>query len=121
MFIYHQRCGDLVDPGGLLLGTGYSGSPSGKNDPAKQCIPDVGPIPAGYYTIGPSFDAMDTGPLSMNLEPDPENEMCNRSGFRMHGDSIQAPGTASKGCIIMSHPVRETVDASMDRRLLVMP
>jgi hypothetical protein len=37
----------------------------------------------------------------------------------MHGDSLSDPGTASRGCIIVSCGVRERVWESGDRELLV--
>jgi hypothetical protein len=116
---YHQSNGELYDSAGDLIGTGYSGSPIGKNDPADQDIADVGPIPCGDYTIGEPFNAVDTGPYSMDLSPAPTNEMFGRSGFRMHGDSIAHPGCASEGCVIMPPEVRQAVWQSGDHALVV--
>jgi hypothetical protein len=39
-----------------VIATGYSGIGDGKNDPTKQCIEDVGPIPRGDYKIGDAVD-----------------------------------------------------------------
>jgi hypothetical protein len=39
-----------------VIATGYSGMGEGKNDPTKQCIGDVGPIPRGDYKIGDATD-----------------------------------------------------------------
>jgi hypothetical protein len=44
-----------------------------------------------------------------------------RSGFLMHGDSIEHPGEASKGCIIMPHDTRVKVWTSGDTDLQVVP
>jgi hypothetical protein len=102
------------------IGQGYSGAePCGKNDPRMQGIPDVGPIPRGFYTIGIPYDSRDHGPHVMRLLPDAENTMFGRSEFLMHGDSLERPGQASKGCIIMPPAVREFVSASGDIRLQV--
>jgi hypothetical protein len=120
MWTYEQTTGNLESAAGTVIATGYSGSPAGKNDPSKQNIPDVGPIPQGEYSIGAPFDADDTGPYSMDLTPAATNVMFGRSGFRMHGDSIAHPGTASEGCIIMPRTAREQVWASGDHTLTVV-
>ena len=99
---------------------GYSGAPEGKNNPAKQSVPMVGPIPQGTYVIGTPFDSPEHGPHAMHLSPDPANDMFGRSGFLMHGDSIEHPGCASEGCIIMPRDVREQVSASPDKLLAVL-
>lgn len=124
MFFYSQTTGTLsqtVDTLKTVLGTGYSGAePTGKNDPLMQSVPDIGPIPQGFYTIGIPFDSPEHGPHAMHLLPDAENRMYGRSGFLMHGDSIEHPGCASEGCIIMARPIREKVSASGDIRLQVI-
>jgi hypothetical protein len=91
------------------IGVGYSGSLSGggRNDPSKQCERDVGPIPRGLYTIGPPGPG--PSPYSLRLTPDPSNDMCGRSHFLIHGDSISHPGNASDGCIILSRTEREAI------------
>lgn len=119
MFTYHQASGCL-DHDGLIVGVGYSGSPAGKNQPSKQSIPDVGPIPQGCYLIGPAFDSLWHGPHVMRLTPDPTNEMFGRSEFLIHGDSADHPGAASEGCIVMDRDVRYKVSASADNRLTVI-
>jgi hypothetical protein len=116
---YHQQTGELRDASGTSIGTGYSGSPAGKNDPSKQDIPDVGPIPRGEYTIGEPFDSPTHGPYAMHLTPAAGNVMFGRSGFLMHGDSVEHPGAASEGCIIMSPAVRHSLWLSSDHALTV--
>jgi hypothetical protein len=120
MWTYHQTTGELYDAAGTLIGTGYSGSPAGKNDPEKQSIPDVGPIPRGTYTIGEPFDSSSHGPYAMHLTPNPANEMFGRDGFLMHGDSAEHPGAASEGCIIMPPAVRHAVWQGGDHALTVV-
>jgi hypothetical protein len=39
----------------------------------------------------------------------------------VHGDSREAPGAASHGCIIMAREVREEMIDSPDKQLLVVP
>jgi len=53
------------------------------------------------------------------LSPHPDNEMFGRGSFRIHGDSIKNPGTASHGCIIAPRSVREKIIAGTDKKLIV--
>jgi len=119
MWTYKQSSG-VLDYDGAIVGVGYSGAPDGKNDPLMQDVPRVGPIPRGLYTISVPFDSPSHGPCAMHLIPDAGNEMFGRSGFLMHGDSIERPGCASEGCIIMQRAVRDRVAGSADKRLLVV-
>lgn len=117
---YHQASG-VLDHDGVIVGVGYSGSPVSRNNPAMQNVRDVGPIPCGEYSIGQAFTHPEKGPLVMRLTPDPANEMFGRAGFELHGDSIAEPGTASEGCMVQAHEVREAVALSTDKRLTVTP
>ena len=118
---YHQASGALEDPTGLIVGTGYSGAPPlGRNNPSMQNVRMIGPIPKGTYTIGQPFDSADHGPHAMHLTQDTANEMFGRDGFLMHGDSIEHPGCASEGCIIMARPIRDLVSESSDKTLTVV-
>lgn len=120
MWSYHQSSGALYDAAGLHIATGYSGAPAGKNDPTKQDIPKVGPIPRGLYTIGVPFASATHGPFAIHLTPGPGNEMHGRDGFLCHGDSKEHPGAASEGCIILQRAIREQVWSSGDHRLRVV-
>jgi hypothetical protein len=120
-FTYHQSTGELYY-GNNLIGIGYSGMPPrGKNNPAAQDQHNVGPIPQGWYSIGPPHDTASHGPFVMALTPDANNKMFGRAGFLMHSDSISHPGHASEGCIVISTEVRRNVWDSGDRRLNVVP
>lgn len=119
MWTYNQRTGELSSADGVLA-TGYSGAPGAKNDPEKQDLTNVGPIPRGTYTVGVPFTSDAHGPWAMRLTPDPTNEMYGRAGFLMHGDSVEHPGAASEGCIIMPRDVRKTVWNSDDHQLVVI-
>ena len=116
---YSQKTGDLSHDG-KIVGSGYAGFGEGVNNPADQAIPDVGPIPRGFYTIGPAFTHPAAGPMTMRLTPQPGTDTFGRSGFLMHGDTASMDHTASHGCIIQNRSVRATVAVSDDRTLEVV-
>ena len=128
MWVFEQRSGQLLHDG-VVVGRGYSGLDDGdgvpepgegKNDPATQDQRSVGPIPRGRWTIGPAFFHETKGPLVMRLIPAPTTQTFGRSGFLVHGDSRLTPGTASLGCIVLPHDVREQIAESVDRDLEVV-
>lgn len=122
MWIYAQKSGHLFRDGSLVA-TGYSGSMHGKNCPELEGIRSVGPIPRGKWLIaGPPVTSPRTGPITLTLIPQFGTELFGRDGssFRMHGDSIAEPGTASEGCIVMPPTTRQAVWDSGDRQLLVI-
>jgi hypothetical protein len=107
--------------GSRLLGSGYSGSGAGKNDPALDFIPNVGPIPIGKWLLVGLEERGDLHPPVIRLAPAPGTETFHRGGFLIHGDSIAHPGEASHGCIILPHEVREAIWNSGIRELEVIP
>ena len=120
MWTYAQKTGALLR-NGHTAATGYSGFDNGKNNPAMQAVPNVGPVPQGSWTIvGPPFNSPDHGPYVLRLEPSVGTNLFGRSGFLMHGDSIEARGCASRGCIILPRAVRELVWQSGDTVLEVV-
>lgn len=119
MFVYNQTTGTLYH-GSLLLGTGYAGNGEWKNKPAAQTVEGHGPLPVGFYTIGPVHDDPKLGPCVMALTPDAGNQMFGRSAFFLHGDEIAHPGDGSDGCIVQPRVTRSTVALSSDRRLQVI-
>lgn len=120
MYTYSQSTGELAQDG-QHLATGYSGRDSGLNNPGAQQQVGVGPLPQGLYTIGPAYDNPHTGPITLNLEPDPANQMFGRSLFRIHGDTAAMNHTASDGCIILPKVVRLAINAGLaqDNQLTV--
>ena len=100
---------------------GYSGAGLGKNNPAMADAVGVGPIPCGEWSIDGVENGGPTGPFTIILSPEPGTDTMGRSQFRIHGDSIQNPGTASHGCIILPRPEREAIWGSGDRTLSVTP
>ena len=119
MWIYEQATGRLLHDG-KLIAVGYSGFGPGKNSPAKQRERGIGPIPAGHWRLGPTFDSEGHGPLCCRLVPCHGTETFGRDGFLCYGDSRSHPGQASRGCIIMPHDVREQMARSTDRDLQVV-
>lgn len=119
MWIYSQRLGELSHDDELVA-YGYSGAGEHKNRPESQHLKQLGPLPQGIYTIGRPYDSKLRGPFCLPLTPDPKNQMFGRSAFLMHGDSKKAPGSASKGCIILARHVRERVWKSGDNTLKVV-
>jgi hypothetical protein len=117
MLTYSQSTGDMFDDAGTLIGQGYSGIGEGLNNPAKQDVQGVGPLPQGSYTIGAPFDDPTTGPYSMRLEPAIGNNMFGRSAFLIHGDTISNDHTASHGCIVMARAFREKIWSDGDHAL----
>lgn len=124
MITYSQSTGELRDATGKLLATGYAGgncghNPEGKNNPAMQDVRAVGPLPQGTYALGAPVAQSHLGPYAIPLIPDPANTMFWRGDFYLHGDSIQNPGNASEGCIILPRSVREEVVASGEPIIVV--
>jgi hypothetical protein len=120
MWTFIQQTGYLLDAAGQLFYQGYSGNGDGKNNPAMQAVPNIGPLPCGSYIIGEPEDSPRTGPYTLPLISDPANEMFGRSLFRIHGDNIAAPGTASDGCIVVNQPYRTQIWESGDHQLSVV-
>ncbi len=125
MWTFQNGTGRLYSPVQVLIETGYAGGDKGLhkegiNNPAYQYTKDIGPLPVGWYTIGTPVEGTHLGPLAIPLTPDPANDMRGRADFFVHGDHIGAPGTASDGCIIMSHATRQLINQSNDKRLHVI-
>jgi len=118
-WIYDQSSGTLSRNGALVPGAlGYAGAGVHKNRPASQNLPNRGPIPRGAWTIGGYTNSK--GPLTITLTAKAGTNTFGRSAFRIHGDSIQSPGTASEGCIIMPYSIRAMIITSGDHDLEVV-
>lgn len=108
---------------GECLAHGYSGHEGGLNNPDVQKFAGVGPIPQGTWFIsGPPEDSLTMGPFALELVPAPSTVTFGRTGFFIHGDSVEHPGAqvASHGCIILPRKVREAIWESGDRTLFVV-
>jgi hypothetical protein len=117
---YNQANGALSHQGQLVTSDGYSGFGLGKNNPSLQGEPNVGPIPVGSYAIGDEIQSELLGPVALPLEPLAGTDTLGRGGFWIHGDSIQHPGSASHGCVILPRPVRLGISQSDDKVLQVV-
>ena|ERR1700722_8423685 len=117
---YAQKSGALSRDGAAEA-TGYSGNTTGLNNPARQNVVGVGPVPRGAYRIGPPHHPIDhLGPNALPLYPAPTNMMGGRSGFFIHGDNSRGNHSASNGCIILGPSVREAIVDSKDTELVVV-
>jgi len=97
----------------------YAGRPGFKNDSAYECVKGKGPLPRGTYTIGAAFYHHKTKAYTMRLTPYPENPMCGRDGFMIHGNSGAHPLSASDGCIILDFRYRKIINENRDKILVV--
>jgi hypothetical protein len=122
---YDQSSGALSRDG-VPVSNGYSGNGRGKNNPSLQGVVGIGPIPAGRWRVVEKYDSANVGPYALVLHAqdaspgDDRHDATGRGAFRIHGDSIRAPGTASKGCIILPRRARELIWSSGDRELEVV-
>lgn len=103
---YEQSTGRLYY-GSELVETGYSGSLTNKNNPNRQHVKGMGPIPRGTYRI--AGHSTSKGPMTIILEQT-SGDTFGRSAFRIHGERVDKPaGFASEGCIIMSRATRRRI------------
>lgn len=117
MFQFTQSTGVFIN----IYAKGYSGSGLGKNNPALQEHKSLGPLPVGKYFMevikdseGKWTDYEGKKVPVIRLTPFPQNQMFGRAGFLIHGDSINAPGTASLGCVIENHDDRVRIATAVD-------
>ena len=122
MWTYKQSTGAVTRADGVVIGDGYSGNGPGYNNPLSEDHIDVGPIPAGQWTIGPFFDDPGgKGPIVAHLTACKGTETFGRTGFMIHGDNAAMNHTASEGCIILRRPLRQQIADSGDSSLEVIP
>lgn len=125
MWTYDQSSGELRKDG-ALFSLGYSGKGRGKNNPALQGMQGLGPIPRGDWHMVRVYNSANVGPYAIELhaidaKPDDDtHQPTGRGAFRVHGDSIKNPGSASNGCIILPRNVRERMWKSNDHLLRVI-
>ncbi len=108
MLKYKQKTGELFhleDGKWILIGTGYAGHGEGLNNHAKEAVANLGPIPCGLWSVSFPFDHPTKGPLCFRYVP--LTYKGPRSGFLMHGDNSQMNHSASDGCTVFPHAVRQ--------------
>lgn len=125
MWTYSQSTGQMTNPDGNVVATGYAGgncgnNPEGINNTDMQDQPCIGPLPQGTYTFGQPVPQSHLGPFAIPLIPDSSNEMFGRSSFYCHGDTPEMNQSASEGCIIMPRNIRNAMWASSDHSLEVV-
>jgi Protein of unknown function (DUF2778) len=116
---YEQSTGRLYHDA-TFIELGYSGKGAGKNNPSKEGVSNIGPIPRGTYRIGAPFTHRHAGGNVLRLTPINGTHTYGRDGFLIHGDSIAQPGAASNGCIIERSTVRTQIWNSGDHTLEVV-
>ena len=125
MWQWDQSAGELTR-NGTFISRGYSGKGRGKNNPSLENVAGVGPVPTGLWEIKAPYNSRNVGPYALPIyavDATPNNDIhdkTGRSAFRIHGDKISAPGTASRGCIILPRNCREKIWKSGDHQLLVV-
>ena len=120
MFKYIQSTGQLFhqeDGKWVLIGTGYSGHDDGLNNHAMENVSNVGPIPAGLWSISPPYDDEHLGTLCFRYVA--LTYMGPRYSFRLHGDNKELNHTASDGCTIFDHATRQKIADLKPKYLLV--
>lgn len=120
MFKYKQTTGELsqlVDGAWVSLGHGYSGNGVGLNTHSDEAVPNVGPCPSALWAISYPYDHPSKGPLCFRLTP--LTYRGTRNAFMIHGDNAQLNHTASDGCIILAHDLRQKLADTKAQYLLV--
>ncbi|HDR2893769.1 TPA: DUF2778 domain-containing protein [Enterobacter asburiae] len=104
-WLYKQSTGELYK-NGKLIATGYSGVLTNKNNPDREQVKGMGPIPRGTWRIGSTGTSK--GSLTITLIHVTGNSYGrDMHTFRVHDDKRHGiPGFASEGCIIINHAAR---------------
>ena len=121
MLFYNRQAVILADEAGDVIADGlFAVMNLGKNNHAMQEVHNVGPLPAGVYTIGqlmihpPGDPLRHLGPC-MSLTPDPGNVMFGRGGFFFHLDNPLHPGSSSNGCVVAQNTADSTGYVKLQR------
>lgn len=114
---YKQSTGELFH-NGRFIEKGYSGRMTNKNNPDRQQVKGLGPLPQGTYRIAGKTSSK--GPMTIVLVQT-SGESFGRNAFRIHGEKVYGvPGWASEGCIIMGPSTRRRIIDSNDNILEVI-
>lgn len=116
---YDQRTGN-IDVRNTFVGSGYSGHGIGLDNPDKEDMQNIGPIPRGEWHIVRWDDHHgEKGPQVAVLEP-VGHDAHGRTEFLVHGDNAAANHTASHGCIAANRNIRDAMRASGETQLMVV-
>ena len=88
------------------------------NNPAKEKEKNVGPIPAGAYTLGKPREYKGMKDC-FDLTPDGHKAQ-GRTEFLIHGDNKKMDNSASEGCIILGPEIRKKIADSGVTKLKVV-
>ncbi len=114
---YKQSTGELFYNGNFIE-KGYSGRMTNKNNPDRQQVKGLGPLPRGTYRI--AGQTRSKGPMTIVLSQ-VSGDTFGRNSFRIHGERVQGvPGWASEGCIIVGPGTRRRILDSNDTVLEVI-
>lgn len=119
MITFNVKAGTITLLGVLSTGI-YSGHGDGLNNPDMEQDRGIGPIPRGVWTIGTWEDDPHLGPCVARLAPAGSTEAFGRSGFFIHGDNARMNHSASDGCIIVPHDLRERMKTSGEMQITVV-
>jgi hypothetical protein len=130
MWKFVIKTGNIYDPKGVKVWTGYSGGNGGKNpeavnNPLMVSVKMTGPLPPGIYTFGTPVLKSHLGPFAIPLIPDAKNVMFGRGDFYVHGDRADKKFSASEGCIIAAMFARQEMwtrafDGRVDHQIHVV-
>ena len=117
VWTYKQSTGQMYHDD-ELVDSGYSGVLTNKNNPDRQHVKGMGPLPRGTYRI--TGQSTSKGPMTIILEQR-DGDSFGRSAFRIHGERTHgAAGFASEGCIILGPATRRQILRSGDTEVKVV-
>lgn len=118
-WLYKQSTGELYKDGALIA-IGYSGVLTNKNNPDREQVRGMGPIPRGIWRIG--ISTLSKGPLTIILHHVSGNVYGrDMRTFRVHGDKRNGiSGFASAGCIIVNPHARLLMSKDIGSELEVV-
>lgn len=118
-YLYFQNTGNFFLPDGSFLCNCYAGRDIGLNNPDKENLKGIGPLPTGLWMICPPINHDILGPFALPLAR--ENIPYGRASFYIHGDNKAMNKTASHGCVIMARAFRERVSRNLAVKPLSLP
>jgi hypothetical protein len=113
-------CIDQTTGKTVIEGTCYSGTGTGRDNPAMNGAPGQGPTPRGWWDIA-GGQTTRLGSPSFRLAPDASNSVHQTgrqpNSFLIHADN--ARNDASEGCTICERRIREVIFRYPGSRMVV--